>query len=145
MATSILENIKNGFDQEDSDLVLEIPKKKEELVLPIEEAPECIIKPLQCPVQIPHNKESIKDSIDTGFDLQSSLDYKPCTPKPLQTPLYKENYLSEFETQEEKKQARHNLGIYDGDYIIIDNNYKIKLNIFSFSSQLSKYNRPATK
>ena len=46
MATSILENIKKGFDQEDSDLVLEIPKKKEELVLPIEEAPECVLKPL---------------------------------------------------------------------------------------------------
>lgn len=121
MATSILENIKNSFDLEDenSDLVLEVPKKKEELVLPIEEAPECVFKPLQCPVQIPHKEGSIKDSIDTGFDLQSSLDYKPCTPKPLQTPLYKENYLSEFETAEEKRQARHNLGIYD-DWDIVE-------------------------
>lgn len=96
MATSILENI--NLEEKNSDLVF---------------------KPLQCPVQVPHKEGSIKDSINTGFDLQDSLDYKPCTPKPLQTPLYKENFLAEFETKEEKKQARHNLGIYD-DWDVIE-------------------------
>lgn len=71
-----------------------------------------------CPVQVPHNENSIKYSIDTGFDIQSSLDYNPCSQRPLSQPLYKENYLGEFETEEEKRIARRNLGLFDDNDVV---------------------------
>ena len=41
----------------------------------------------------------------------------PCAPK-LKTPLYLDNYLSEFTTEEERAAARHALGIYNkGDVV----------------------------
>ena len=118
MSISILDSIKESFDlNEQDDLVLEVPEKEEELVIPIQESIEFDFKK-HCPIQVPHNEESIKDSIDTGFDTQSSLDYKPCSPRPLSQPLYKENYLGEFETEEEKRIARHNLGLFDDKDIV---------------------------
>ena len=118
MSTSILDSIKESFDLNEQDnLVLEVPEKKEELIIPIQESIEFDFKK-QCPIQTPHNKESIKDSIDTGFDTQSSLDYNPCSPRPLSQPLYKENYLGEFETEEEKRLARHNLGLFDDKDVV---------------------------
>ena len=71
-----------------------------------------------CPIQVPHNENSIKYSIDTGFDIQSSLDYNPCSQRPLSQPLYKENYLGEFETEEEKRIARRNLGLFDDNDVV---------------------------
>ena len=71
-----------------------------------------------CPIQVPHNENSIKYSIDTGFDIQSSLDYNPCYQRPLSQPLYKENYLGEFETEEEKRIARRNLGLFDDNDVV---------------------------
>ena len=121
MSTSILDSIKESFDLNEQDnLVLEVPEKKEELIIPIQESIEFDFKK-QCPIQTPHNKESIKDSIDTGFDTQSSLDYNPCSPRPLSQPLYKENYLGEFETEEEKRIARHNLGLFDNKDVVAMN------------------------
>lgn len=118
MSISILDSIKESFDlNEQDDLVLEVPEKKEELVIPIQESIEFDFKK-HCPIQAPHNEESIKDSIDTGFDTQSSLDYKPCSPRPLSQPLYKENYLGEFETEEEQRMARHNLGLFDDKDVV---------------------------
>lgn len=74
-----------------------------------------------CPIQVPHNENSIKYSIDTGFDIQNSLDYNPCSQRPLSQPLYKENYLGEFETEEEKRIARHNLGLFDNKDVVAMN------------------------
>ena len=112
MSISILENIKQSFDlDEGDDLVLEVPRKEEELVIPIQT--EFDLKKISCPVQTSHNEGSVKDLINTGFDRESSLDFKPCSSRPLSTPLYKENYLGEFETEEDKRQARHNLGLFD--------------------------------
>lgn len=71
-----------------------------------------------CPIQVPHNEKSIKDSINTGFDIQGSLDYNSCSTRPLSQPLYKENYLGEFETEEEKRIARHNLGLFDDKDVV---------------------------
>ena len=71
-----------------------------------------------CPIQVPHNEKSIKYSIDTGFDIPSSLYYNPCSPRPLSQPLYKENYLGEFETEEEKRIARRNLGLFDDNDVV---------------------------
>ena len=121
MSTSILDSIKESFDlNEQDDLALEVTEKKEELIIPIQESIEFDFKK-QCPIQTTHNKESIKDSIDTGFDTQSSLDYNPCSPRPLSQPLYKENYLGEFETEEEKRIARHNLGLFDHKDVVAMN------------------------
>lgn len=63
------------------------------------------------------NCSSILDSIDSGFGPEQTITIPNC-PKPKHyTHLYKENYLSEFKTEQDKKQARDNLGVYSKDYI----------------------------
>ena len=53
------------------------------------------------------------NSFNTGFGDNGDLHFKtPCSRPKLITPLYRENYLHEFETEEEKAQARHALGFY---------------------------------
>lgn len=56
---------------------------------------------------------------DTGFGSNNDLYYEtPCTKPKLSTPLYQENFLSEFVTEEEKAAARHALGLYNkGDVV----------------------------
>ncbi len=57
------------------------------------------------------------DDINTGFGEDHDLHYKIQCLK-LNTPLYKENYLNEFTTEEDKAAARHALGLYNkGDVI----------------------------
>ena len=62
---------------------------------------------------------------DTDYEFQTGfgshdvlyLDGKCSKPK-LNIPLYKENFLSEFKTEEEKAAARHALGLYNkGDVV----------------------------
>ena len=57
--------------------------------------------------------------INTGFGENQDLHYKnPCKLPELKLPLYKENYFSEFESEEEKAAARHALGLYNkGDIV----------------------------
>ena len=57
--------------------------------------------------------------INTGFGENQDLHYKnPCKLPELKLPLYKENYFSEFKTEEEKAAARHALGLYNkGDIV----------------------------
>lgn len=59
------------------------------------------------------------NSFNTGFGDNGDLHFKiPCSRPKLITPLYRENYLHEFETEEEKAQARHALGLYNkGDVV----------------------------
>lgn len=70
----------------------------------------------------PSRKEdSIIDILDssTGFGENNDLYYESRCQKPkLKTPLYQENYLSEFATEEEKAAARHALGIYNKDDVV---------------------------
>lgn len=56
---------------------------------------------------------------NTGFDENNSLHYEDkCAPPKLKLPLYQENYLNEFVTEEEKAAARHSLGLYNkGDVV----------------------------
>ena len=58
-------------------------------------------------------------SFNTGFGENNDLHYKTACSKPkLNVPLYKENYLQEFITEEEKAAARHALGLYNkGDVV----------------------------
>lgn len=94
---------------------------------------------LQTPREIPVKEDSIVDllqnseiefatcpkpsnnleNINTGFGENNDLNYDtPCTKPALKTPLYQENYLREFTTEEEKAAARHALGLYNkGDVV----------------------------
>jgi hypothetical protein len=57
-------------------------------------------------------------SFDTGFGENNDLHYETKCKHDLKTPLYQENYLKEFKTEEEKAEARHALGIYNkGDVV----------------------------
>lgn len=64
------------------------------------------------------SKETLID-INTGFGENNDLRYDdPCKKPELKTPLYQENYLREFLTEEEKAAARHALGLYNkGDIV----------------------------
>ena len=65
----------------------------------------------------PKLEDKLQD-VNTGFGENNDLHYDtPCAPK-LKTPLYLDNYLSEFTTEEERAAARHALGIYNkGDVV----------------------------
>ena len=58
------------------------------------------------------------ENINTGFGDQHDLYFETkCKPK-LNTPLYRDNYLQEFTSEEEKAAARHALGLYNkGDIV----------------------------
>lgn len=58
-------------------------------------------------------------NFNTGFGNNNDLYYEtPCNKPELNLPLYKENYLREFVTEEEKAAARHSLGLYNkGDVV----------------------------
>lgn len=60
------------------------------------------------------------DSFNTGFGKNNDLHYQtPCTKPELNTPLYQENYFSEFKTEEEKAAARHALGLYNNTDVVL--------------------------
>lgn len=108
--SSILNSISSGDLQ-----VQQAPKEK-----PVKE--DSIIELLQnseiefetCP-----KLEEKEFSFDTGFGENNDLHYETKCKKPdLKTPLYQENYLKEFKTEEEKAAARHALGLYNkGDVV----------------------------
>ena len=58
------------------------------------------------------------ENINTGFGDKHDLYFETkCKPK-LNTPLYRDNYLQEFVSEEEKAAARHALGLYNkGDVV----------------------------
>ena len=110
MSSSILNSISSGDLQ-----VQETPREK-----PVKE--DSIIELLQnseiefetCP-----KLEEKEFSFDTGFGENNDLHFEDKCKKPeLKTPLYHQNYLSEFLTEEEKATARHALGLYNkGDVV----------------------------
>ena len=64
------------------------------------------------------NSTNIKN-FNTGFGEDNDLHYESkCTKPELKVPLYQQNYLGEFVTEEEKAAARHALGLYNkGDVV----------------------------
>lgn len=65
---------------------------------------------------------ALKDGLSnmsTGFGEGNDLYFESkCAKRKLKTPLYQENYLKEFATEEEKAAARHALGLYNkGDIV----------------------------
>lgn len=67
------------------------------------------IPPILNHITISDNKDSILDSIDTGFGSENKL-IKDCPKPSFKTHLFKENYLSEFKTDIEKEKVRKNIG-----------------------------------
>lgn len=64
--------------------------------------------------------ENALPNVSTGFGKNNDLYYEtPCKKKELKVPLYKDNYLQEFRTEEEKKQARHALGLYNKNDVVL--------------------------
>lgn len=64
--------------------------------------------------------ENALPNVSTGFGKNNDLHYEtPCKKPKLNTPLYKENYFAEFRTEEEKRQARNALGLYDNSDVVI--------------------------
>ena len=55
---------------------------------------------------------------NTGFGADKDLHYEDECNLELKVPLYKENYLQEFITEEEKAAARHALGLYNKDDVV---------------------------
>lgn len=63
--------------------------------------------------------ENKLEDINTGFGENQDLHYEdPCKKPELKTPLYAQNYLSEFVTEEEKAAARHSLGLFNKEDIV---------------------------
>ena len=63
--------------------------------------------------------EESTDDFNTGFGENKDLYYETKCPIPkLEVPLYKDNYLGEFKTEEEKAAARHALGLYNKEDIV---------------------------
>lgn len=108
--SSILNSISSGDLQ-----VQQAPKEK-----PVKE--DSIIELLQnseiefetCP-----KLEDKLENVNTGFGENNDLHFEDKCKKPeLKVPLYQQNYLSEFKTEEEKAAARHALGLYNkGDVV----------------------------
>jgi hypothetical protein len=58
--------------------------------------------------------ENRLDNFNTGFGENNDLHFEDtCKKHTLKTPLYQENYLEEFKTEEEKAAARRALGLYN--------------------------------
>lgn len=100
---SLLGTVDIGFDT----IIIEQEK-------PIQKEPDVVIEIIKTQQCVCNNDDSISDTVDTGFGDQNII-IKEC-PK-FKIPLYKENYLGEFQTPIEKALARRNLEVYSKDEI----------------------------
>lgn len=69
------------------------------------------ITPTLSHINTSNNKDSILDSVDTGFGENNKL-IKDCPKPQYKTHLCKENYLGEFTKETEKALVRNNIGVY---------------------------------
>ena len=108
--SSILNSISSG-DLQVQQVPKEIPVKKDSIIELLQNSE---IEFKTCP-----KFTDTLDGVNTGFGENNDLHFDiPCKKPSLITPLYRENYLSEFQTEEEKAAARHALGIYNkGDVV----------------------------
>lgn len=108
--SSILNSISQG-DLQVQETPREIPVKEDSIIELLQNSE---IEFETCPKL----KDKLED-INTGFGENNDLHFEDkCTKPELKVPLYQENYLSEFKTEEEKAAARHSLGLYNkGDVV----------------------------
>ena len=60
------------------------------------------------------------NNFNTGFGGNNDLHYETkCREHTTKTPLYQENYFSEFKTEEERQAARHALGLYSNTDVVL--------------------------
>ena len=107
---SILNSISSGDLQ-----VLRAPREvpvKEDSIIELLQNSEIEFK------TCPKLENSLQD-FSTGFGENNDLHFESQCKKPeLKTPLYYENFLSEFKSEEDKAAARHALGLYNkGDVV----------------------------
>ena len=90
------------------------------------------VKPCNCV-----NEDSIQDTVNTGFGEQNVI-IKDCPE--FKIPLYKENYLGEFQTPTEKALARRNLDVYSKEEIdkAVSKVLNIDLSIYVTKKDLQK-------
>lgn len=108
--SSILNSISSG-DLQVQQVPREIPVKEDSIIDLLQSSE---IEFETCP-----KLEDKLENINTGFGENNDIEFDDKCSKPkLKVPLYQENYLSEFATEEEKAAARHALGIYNkGDVV----------------------------
>lgn len=103
--SSILNSISMGELQVQN--VPEVTPIKEDSIIDLLQSSE--IEFDSCP-----KLENRLDNFNTGFGENNDLNFEDtCKKHMLKTPLYQENYLGEFKTEEEKAAARHALGLYN--------------------------------
>lgn len=127
-------------------IVLNIPKKEvvessKEIIInnPIPIEPPKIIPIIDKSSYVPLSCcESVMNSIKTGFGLENTIVRDCVCKRRYKVPLYKENYLGEFEEESEKTLARYNLGVYSKkeiddivSNIIFDNDFLSKEDVQS--------------
>lgn len=60
------------------------------------------------------------NNFNTGFEVNNEIHPKTeCKIHNIKTPLYQENYFSEFKTEEERQAARHALGLYTNTDVVL--------------------------
>lgn len=60
------------------------------------------------------------NNFNTGFEVNNEIHHKTeCKIHNIKTPLYQENYFSEFKTEEERQAARHALGLYTNTDVVL--------------------------
>lgn len=108
--SSILNSISSG-DLQVQQVPGEIPVKEDSIIDLLQNS-EIEFKTCQ---QAPNKL----DDMNTGFGEGQELHYDtPCKKPTLKTPLYKDNYLQEFVTEEDKAAARRALGLHTkGDIV----------------------------
>lgn len=85
------------------------------------------------------NKNSILDTVDTGFDCDHTL-YLECPTPVVHKHLCVENFLSEFKTDLQKQLARDNLGVYNKEEIKeMLNNLNIDTSSFITKNEIGNY------
>jgi hypothetical protein len=109
--SSILNSISSG-DLQVQQAPGEIPVKEDSILEMLQNSE---IEFTTCP-----NPKNNLDNFNTGFGESNELHYDiPCKHREGKTPLYKENYLRDFKTEEEKALARNSLGLYSrGDVVM---------------------------
>ena len=110
--SSILNSISSG-DLQVQQVPGEIPVKEDSIIDLLQNSE---IEFKTCP----HASNKL-DDMNTGFGEGQELHYDtPCKKPELKTPLYKDNYLSEFVTEEEKAAVRNALGLYTKSDIVTE-------------------------
>ena len=135
--SSILNSISSG-DLQVQQVPGEIPVKEDSIIDLLQNSE---IEFKTCP----HVSNKL-DDMNTGFGEGQELHYDtPCKKPELKTPLYRDNYLNEFVTEEEKAEARKSLGIYtkgdvmtDGMLTITDDKPSVQELIKASIQQLKK-------